>query len=138
MNFRPWMLSPVIVMLLTWGVATTSPRARDMLAENGLLSPATSDPWIILPATDAMGLGIFNVIILAGISTLLAAVVWAWPELSFIWDEPTSVDPGELYPVSGPGISVPNAPESSQGTWEKEEITPLGEHTTDSDNKAVD
>lgn len=143
MNLRAWMLSPVVVILTAWVMAASSSRAGDMLAENGLLSPSSSDPWVVLPATEGMGLNPFNAVIIAGISIGLSALIWAGPEMSYLWNEPTSVDmdtysaPPPSPSAGGPSAGDPGAPDpgteaspppagTSDGgkPWPKTEIAP--------------
>lgn len=132
MNFRPWHLSPVIVVLTIWVLATTSTTASDMLAEVGLLTPSSAHPLLELPATNGMGITLPNALIIAGASIILATVIWAFPELTFLWNEPTTV---EAYEVGPTPTSLPKADTPNLVAPDKDaEINPFTGDVIDRDN----
>lgn len=132
MNFRPWHLSPVIVVLIIWVLATTSTTASDTLAEVGFLTPSSAHPLLELPATNGMGIAFPNALIIAGASIILATAIWAFPELTFLWNEPTTV---EAYEVGPTPTSLPKADTPNLVAPDKDaEINPFTGDVIDHDN----
>lgn len=80
-----WLLIPVVLFVAAWGLSSVSDEAGDFLVEAGGLSPAR-EALFVLPGGAGVGVGVFNVVLVCGVSVVVGVLLSVVRELDFVWD----------------------------------------------------
>lgn len=121
-NSRTWLAIPAVVFGGVWLLAAISEGFADIFAENGLLSPSTVSALVTLPGTGGMGVKLFNLMVLVGVSVGVSAVVWAWTLLDFTWED-IGVDNENGYDDTHVSVDDFNGEVDSTSTQENEPVS---------------